>query len=111
MLQEHIGGLFVNTSPFMRKCAYCGAAATGMDAIGLPACWDHQGEADEYFEQRMDRSPHEDTYLHCDEHGDAWAPGCKRCEACSQHHYGMPVSDFLASPASEITIFTIDKRQ
>lgn len=89
---------------FMQRCAYCDAISTGMDAIGLPACYKHQGEADEYFEQRTGRSPHEDPYLYCKDHCDAWQPGCTRCEECSQHHYGVSVSEFLASPASKIVV-------
>jgi hypothetical protein len=33
------------------KCAYCKNKATNYDALGLPACKDHLGEADEYVKK------------------------------------------------------------
>lgn len=92
----------------MDKCAYCKARATTMDALGLPACTAHRDEADEYFEQRTGRSPHDDTHLYCDEHGDMWKPGCARCEENSQHHYGRSVAAFLKTDAAKMTVVEFD---
>jgi len=74
------------------KCVYCDKRATDTDALGLPACAEHVHEADEYYEERTGRDPNEDPMLWCDEHLDNWQPGCQRCEACSQHHYGKGVA-------------------
>lgn len=30
-----------------------------------------------------------DRFINCPTHGDMLEPGCKRCEACFQHHYKM----------------------
>jgi hypothetical protein len=90
----------------MKKCVYCDARATDMDALGLDACSKHIYEADGYFEEVTGRNPNDDTFEYCDEHGDMWEPVCSRCEECSQHHYGMSVSEFLRSPMSQIHIFT-----
>lgn len=80
----------------MGKCVYCVRRATDMDALGLPACADHIHEADEYYQRRTGRDPNEDAFQYCKEHLDLWQPGCERCEACSQHHYGQGVAEALA---------------
>lgn len=77
----------------MAKCLYCSEKATDTDALGLPACADHVGEADRYFESVTGYSPNEDRFLYCDEHSDMWVSGCPRCEECCQHHYGIPVEE------------------
>ncbi|HEA66891.1 MAG TPA: hypothetical protein ENI07_08750 [Desulfobacterales bacterium] len=79
----------------MSKCMYCEKTAITMDAIGLDACLEHENNADEYFESRTGRKPNEDPFLHCKDHGDMWVPECKRCEECSQHHYGHDVTRLL----------------
>ena len=33
-----------------------------------------------------------DPFLYCEVHCDLWQSGCKRCEECCQHHYGMSVN-------------------
>ena len=93
----------------MEKCVYCDAIATDMDALGLPACSEHAGEADEYVERETGCNPNADTYKYCDKHCDAWQPGCPRCEECSQYHYGLSVSEFLQSSLSEWAVYTWEK--
>ena len=91
-----------------QRCAYCQRQATSMDAIGIPACSIHIHEADGYYEQRTGHSPDEDLFLYCEEHCDMWEPTCPRCEACSQHHYGKSVSEFLRSPESKLTVIKLE---
>ena len=91
----------------MEKCVYCHKRATDMDALGLPACTTHIHEADEYYEHRTGHKPSQDQFLYCEKHCDMWEPLCPRCEACSQHHYGKSVSEFLRSPESEIVFVAI----
>lgn len=86
----------------MAKCAYCEKLASGEDALGLPACERHKNEADDYFEQRTGRKPGADPFLYCPDHCDMWRPKCPRCEACSYHHYGVGVAQFLRSPESRV---------
>ena len=86
------------------RCAYCDRRATGLDAIGLPACSDHANEADEYFEQRTGRKPNDDPHLYCLQHGDMWEPGCTRCETNAQFHYGKSVTGFLNSDEAKCDI-------
>ncbi len=90
------------------KCVYCKSRATTEDALGLPACKLHSGEADEYFEQRTGHKPNEDTHLYCDDHCDMWQPGCPRCEENSRHHYGMSVTDFKKTDASKMVVLEAD---
>ena len=77
----------------MAKCAYCKELATTEDALGIPACKRHAGEADAYYEERTGRKPSEDTFLHCPKHLDLWQSGCQRCETCCQYHYGCTVKE------------------
>lgn len=94
----------------MATCAYCNKTATGNDALGLPSCVAHTNEADDYFEQRTGRRPSDDPFLYCPVHCDMWEPKCERCEACSQHHYGKSVAEFLRSPESRhITVVALSR--
>lgn len=95
----------------MVRCAYCQNEATVEDAIGIPACAQHAHEADEYYEKQTRHRPDEDLFLYCPEHCDMWQPDCPRCEECSQHRYGLSVSEFLQSPLSEWYVFGTSDRQ
>lgn len=90
----------------MAKCVYCKNVATGMDAVGLPACQDHQNEADDYYESITGRDPNEDSFEFCPEHGDFWLAGCERCETCSQHHYGMSIAEANQAGVFDIQVLS-----
>jgi hypothetical protein len=84
------------------KCAYCKEPATDKDVVGLPACHDHLHYADDYYKRCTGRDPDEDSFLYCPEHCDMWQENCVRCEACSQHHYGVSVKE--SAPQRTITV-------
>ena len=78
----------------MSKCAYCKEKATiKEDAMGLPACSEHEHYVDEYYKEQYGHDPNEDTFLYCKEHCDLWQSGCARCEECCLYHYGMSVAE------------------
>jgi len=93
----------------MKKCVYCGQPATTEDAVGLPACKDHEHGADKYFETQTGRRSDQDTFLYCDEHCDMWEPDCPRCEECCQHHYGHDVARLLERMKNGELGITIEK--
>lgn len=97
------------------KCAYCQNDATTECAMGLPACQNHKGAADEYYETRTGRKPDQDAYLFCEEHGDLWQSHCVRCERCCRYHYGVSVKEKFGDKKTPeergVTIINLEESQ